>query len=79
MNLLKSHDNSIVGTSAGFITEILLKKVVLRNAGFFTKLIVPFLAKNVASNVAEENKPKITHWISDLIERFSPKKTNAQV
>ncbi|HEX8515482.1 MAG TPA: hypothetical protein VF868_04725 [Bacteroidia bacterium] len=79
MNILASHDNSIVGSSAGFLAEKLIKNVVLRNSGFITRLIVPFLAKNVASNLAEDNKPKITHWITDLIEKFTHKKAEAGI
>jgi hypothetical protein len=71
---LSSKDNSVLGSSAGFLTELLVKKVVLRNSNFITKLIVPFLAKNVASNVAEDNKSMITGWISDLIAKFTHKK-----
>lgn len=75
--LLSSKDNSIVGNSVGFLTDVLVKKVILRNSGFLTRLIVPYLAKNVASNVAEENKPKIADWISDLIGRFAHRKEKA--
>lgn len=77
LNVLKSNDNSIVGNSAGFLTEVLIKNVVLRNSGFITRLIVPYLAKTVASNMAEDNKPKIAGWISDLINKFMPKSAGA--
>ncbi|MCW3072507.1 MAG: hypothetical protein JWO44_2397 [Bacteroidetes bacterium] len=75
---LASKDNSVVGSSVGFLTSALVKNVLLRNSGFITKLIVPYLAKNVASNVAEDNKPKIAGWISDMIARFMPKKAEAE-
>ncbi|MCW3103791.1 MAG: hypothetical protein JWO09_2231 [Bacteroidetes bacterium] len=75
---LSSKDNSVVGDSVGFITNALVKNVILKNAGFITKLIVPYLAKNVASNVAEDNKPKIAGWISDMIAKFMPKKVEAE-
>jgi hypothetical protein len=74
LNVLKSQDNHIVGSSAGFLAEKLIKNVVLKNSGFLTRLIVPFIAKRVAGNLAEENKPKIANWISELIEKFTHKK-----
>jgi hypothetical protein len=76
---LSSKDNSIVGESAGFLTSTLVKNIFLRNSGFIAKLILPYLAKNVASNVAEDNKPKIAGWISDLITKFTHKKAGAEV
>jgi hypothetical protein len=73
--VLSSNDNSIVGNSVGQITSFIVKNVVMRNSGFLAKLIVPFIAKNIAGNVAEANKPKITHWIEDLISKFTHRKT----
>jgi hypothetical protein len=76
--MLSSKDNGIAGSSAGFLTGFLVKKLILKNSGFLTKLIVPYLAKNVASNVVEENKPKIADWISALISKFAKKSPPAQ-
>jgi hypothetical protein len=76
--LLSSKDNGIAGNSAGFLTEFIVKKLILKNSGFLTRLIVPYLAKNVASNVVEDNKPKIADWISGLLAKFMNKKTEAQ-
>lgn len=43
--------------------DFLLKKVILRDAGWLTKLIVPFITKNIVSNFAakkvEEELPAI--------------------
>jgi hypothetical protein len=75
---LSSKDNSLFGDSIGHITNLVVKKIFLKNAGFLTRMIVPFLAKNVASNVAEENKPKITEWITDLIGRIKNRRSNAE-
>jgi hypothetical protein len=77
--LLSSKDNSIAGNSVGFITELLVKKVVLKNSGFLMRLIVPYLAKNLASNVVEDNKPTIASWITGLVTKFMNKKAEAQV
>jgi hypothetical protein len=75
---LSSKDNSVVGNSVGYLTDMLVKKVILKNSGFLARLVIPYLAKNVASNVAEENKPKIADWISGLIERFAHKRAETK-
>jgi hypothetical protein len=75
---LSSKDNSLFGDSIGHITNLVVKKIFLKNAGFLTRMIVPFLAKNVASNIAEENKPKVSEWISDLIAKIKSRRSQAQ-
>jgi hypothetical protein len=75
--VLSSKDNSIVGNSVGSLTNFIVKNIVMRNSGFLARLIVPYLAKNVAGNIAEEKKPQITHWIEELISKFRQKKTAA--
>jgi hypothetical protein len=79
VKMLSSKENGIVGNSVGYLTDLIVKNVVMRKSGFLAKLIVPYLAKNVASNIAEENKPTIVHWIEDLISRFRQKPTENAV
>ena len=74
-NTLSSKDNGIIGNSFGGIAEFLVRNVVLRNSGFLTRLIVPYLAKNTASNIAENNKGEIVDWVTGLISKFSKRKT----
>jgi hypothetical protein len=70
VKVLSSKDNTLIGKSAAYVTNLIVKKVLLRNSGFISRLIVPYLAKNVAGNIAEANKPKITHWIEEIISKF---------
>jgi len=72
-NTLSSKDNGIMGTSLGAVAEFLTRNVLLRNSGFLTRLIVPYLAKNTASNAAENNKSEIVDWVSGLISKFTKK------
>jgi hypothetical protein len=71
---LSSKDNSAFGSGVGAITDLLLKNVVLKNSGFLTKMIVPFIAKNAASNFAEEHKTEVFSWIEGLISKFRKKR-----
>lgn len=73
-SVLVSKNNSILGTSAGLAADFITKNTLLRNSGFLTKLIVPFLIKNATSNIVEENKSKVADWVEGLISKFTNKK-----
>lgn len=75
--LFKGNDNTAVGDSVGYFTNNIVKNVLLKNAGFLSRLILPYLAKNVASNVVEDNKSKVADWVTGLISRFTHKKAEA--
>lgn len=77
--MLSSKDNSIVGNSVGYLTDLIVKNVFMKKSGFLARLIVPFLAKNVAGNLVEENKPQIAHWIQELISKFRNRKAESVV
>jgi len=74
--VLVSGEKSILGTSAGSIVNFLTRNVLLKNSGFITRLIVPYLVKNATSSLVEDNKSKIVDWVSELITRFTKKKTS---
>ena len=62
--------NNNIGILNGFtalILDLVLKKVMLKNSGIITRLILPFLAKITANNLISENKTKILGWLGDLI------------
>jgi hypothetical protein len=54
--------------------NLIAKKVLLRNAGFFTKLFIPFLIKNLTKNLVHENKDKILGWVGEMILRVGGRK-----
>lgn len=73
-NVLLSKNNGILGNSLGSIANFITKNVLLKNSGFITRLIVPYLVKNSTSNLVENNKSKITDWVDILISKFAKKK-----
>lgn len=77
-NILVSKDNGILGNSFGTIANFLTKNVLLKNSGFITRLIVPYLVKNSTSTLVDNNKSKIVDWVGSLISKFANKK-NGQV
>jgi hypothetical protein len=72
--MLGSKDNSVLGNSAGFLADVLVKNVILRNAGFITRMIVPFLAKKATVNVVEDHKSQIMGWFEELIAKIKARR-----
>lgn len=72
-HMLSSKDNSILGGTAGAAATFVAKNTIFRNSGFLVKLILPFLIKNVTSNVVEENKSQIVDWVENLVSKFTKK------
>lgn len=66
-------EGDIVGNTAGMITNFLLRNVLLRNSGFITRLVLPFLARNATANYVSEHKTKITDWLLHLYEKIRKK------
>lgn len=73
-NILVSKDNGILGNSLGSIANFITKNVLLKNSGFITRLIVPYLVKNSTSSLVENNKSKIVDWVGNVFSKFAGKK-----
>ena len=57
---------SMLTLAADTAIDMLVRKVFLAKAGFFTRMIVPFIMKNFSSHVIAENKEKILSKIASL-------------
>lgn len=71
--MTRDKSNPLLNAGIDFGVNILLKKLLLRNAGFIVKLLVPIMAKNFISHeVEEENNifQKVTGFIR---KKFGPK------
>jgi hypothetical protein len=71
--LINKH-HGVVNDSLGLLADVIIRKVLLRNAGFLAKLVLPMLARNFTSNVVSENKDKIITWVAGLFSKSSKKK-----
>jgi hypothetical protein len=71
----KDNRNWIITTAADTIIDLVIRKMVLSRAGFFTKMVVPFIMKNFSSHVIGDNKDKI---ISKLTSWFGKKNANGK-
>lgn len=74
-DVLVNKNNGILGNSLGSVANFLTKNVLLKNSGFITRMIVPYLVKNSTSNLVENNKSEIVDWLGNLVSKFVNKKT----
>lgn len=59
--------------------DILLRKMILARAGWFTKIIVPYLVKNYSSHIIGEEKRKaLIKKIRDMFNKIRPAAGNTQ-
>lgn len=71
---VSSEQIGLVNNSIAGIVGFVFSKVLLRNSGFITRLVIPFLAKNLTKNYVHDNKTKILGWLGKLITGFAEKK-----
>ncbi|RYY56871.1 MAG: hypothetical protein EOO09_04705 [Chitinophagaceae bacterium] len=66
----KDKTNPLLNIASNRVINLVVKNLFLRNAGWFTRLAVPFLAKNFSSHVLAGNKTqilgKLASWFNKL-------------
>lgn len=70
---LVNEGNHILSNSMGEVANF-LAKTTLKNSGFLSRLVVPFLVKNVTSNLVENHKSTIINWLGAIAAKVSGKK-----
>lgn len=56
--------------------DLLLRRFILRRAGWFARIFVPYIMKNYASHIIGEEKRKaIIKKVQDLFNKIRPKNT----
>jgi len=71
----KDSHNPLLNSAIGMGVNFLLKNVVLRNAGWVTKLVLPVLAKNYISHEVEEPNnifSKIGKFLKKKLKQHQP-------
>lgn len=56
-----------LSTAADTIIDIVVRRMILSKAGWFTKLVVPFFMKNFSSHIIADNKDKIIDKLSSWL------------
>lgn len=60
----KDNRSFLLTTATDTIIEILVRRMILAKAGWFTRIVVPFFMKNFSSHVIADNKDKILDKLS---------------
>ena len=68
---LASKNNHVLGFSLGSLANFLTEKVLLKNSGLVTKMVVPYLIKTATNNLVENNKSKIMGWLGNLTSKLA--------
>ena len=73
---MATRDNSIPAMNFGLEMgiDILVRKWLLARAGWFAKIVVPYLVKNYSSHiVAEEKREVLIQKVKDFFNKLRPK------
>ncbi|MFD1819692.1 hypothetical protein SAMN04515674_11485 [Pseudarcicella hirudinis] len=70
-----THKNSgILNTGIGLGIDMIVKNGLMANSSWINRLIVPFLLKNVTSNVVHDNQEGITNTIFNWLKKLRKRK-----
>lgn len=69
----RDKSNPLLTSATESVIDLVVKRMLLSRTGWLTKLVVPFLMKNVSSHLVNANQGKI---FSKLFSFFSKKKTD---
>jgi len=71
-NMLSNENkNNLVRMGVTLGVELILNKIILKRAGWATKLIVPFIVRNVALNYITDHRAEVLSKALHLIKRFT--------
>jgi hypothetical protein len=62
-------NHGILNNGVRFTIDGILKNLILSRAGWITRLVVPYLAKNLSSNYIMEKRPEIFGILRNLIHK----------
>lgn len=69
----RSQNNNMINKTVGFTVDTLLRKILLRNSNFIVRMLVPFLAKNIASNYVTDHQTDILGWLRQKASKLFSK------
>jgi hypothetical protein len=71
----RDHTGPLANFGIDFGIDVLVRKILLARAGWFTKIFVPFLVKNYSSHIiSEEHRTNLTKKIRNLFNKIRPSK-----
>ena len=70
----RDHTGTLLNFGLEFGIDLVLRKFLLARAGWFTKILIPFLVKNYSSHIiSEDNRTSIVRRIRGLFNKIRPK------
>jgi len=72
----RDHTGPLTNFGIDFGIDLLIRRLLLARAGWFTKIFVPFIFKNYSSHIInEEQRTKLAQKIQNLFNKIRPKKS----
>ena len=68
-NIIGNNTSGLLNKGVGFTIGALVKNILLSKSGWITRLIVPFIVKNLSSNYLSEKKPEIFSILRNIIQK----------
>lgn len=78
VNKMATRDNTAPVLNFGMEMgiDLLIRRVLLARAGWFTKIVIPFLVKNYSSHIiGEEKREALVNRIKGFFKKIRPKPT----
>jgi hypothetical protein len=76
-NKMATRDNTgpILNFSLDLGVDLVIRKWLLAKAGWFTKIVVPFVVKNYSSHIiSEEKRAKLLKKVQNILNKIRPNK-----
>ena len=71
----RDHTGALANFGLDFSIDLLIRRLLLAKAGWFTKILVPFVLKNYSSHiVSDEQRARFAQKIQNLFNKIRPKK-----
>jgi len=71
----RDHTGPLANFGIDFGIDLLVRKVILARAGWFTKIFVPFIVKNYSSHIVnDEHRAKFAQKIQNIFNKIRPKR-----
>jgi hypothetical protein len=73
----RDHTGAFANFGIDFSIDLLIRRLLLAKAGWFTKIVVPFVIKNYSSHFfSEEQRSKCAAKIQKIFNKIRPKKND---
>jgi hypothetical protein len=70
----RDHTGPLVNFGLDFGVDVLIRRILLARAGWFTKIVIPFVVKNYSSHIiTEEQRSKLAKKIRSIFNKIRPK------